>query len=42
MTTQTKSRILSTAGLTRIGILAAAGVALSMLEFPIFAGAPFY
>ncbi len=42
MTAQTKSRILSTAGLTRIAILAAAGVALSMLEFPVFAGAPFY
>ena len=42
MTTQTKSGILSTAGLTRIAILAAVGVALSMLEFPIFAGAPFY
>ena len=42
MTTQTKPRILSTAGLTRIAILAAVGVALSMIEFPIFAGAPFY
>ena len=42
MTTGTKSKLLSTAGMTRIAILAAVGVALSMIEFPIFAGAPFY
>jgi len=42
MTAGTKSRTLTTAGLTRIGILAAAGVALSMLEIVILPGAPFY
>ena len=42
MTTQAKSRTLSTAGLTRIGILAAVGVALSMIEIVILPGAPFY
>ena len=38
----TRSQTLSTAGLTRIGILAAAGVALSMIEIVILPGAPFY
>ena len=33
---------MTTGKVTRIGILAAAGVALSLLEFPILAGAPFY
>ena len=42
MTTRAKSNILSTGSLTRIGILAAAGVALSMLEIVILPGAPFY
>ena len=42
MTTRTKTDIFSTGSLTRIGILAAAGVALSMLEIVILPGAPFY
>ena len=37
-----KKSILSTPYLTRIAILAALGAALSMIEFPIFPGAPFY
>ena len=42
MTTRAKTNIFSTGSLTRIGILAAAGVALSMLEIVILPGAPFY
>ena len=42
MTSQAQSRTLSTAGLTRIGILAAVGIALSMIEIVILPGAPFY
>ena len=42
MTTRTKSKLLTTGTLTRIGILAAAGVALSMIEIVILPGAPFY
>jgi hypothetical protein len=42
MTAQTQSKTFSTAKLTRIGILAAVGVALSMVEFVILPGAPFY
>ena len=42
MTAQVKSKTLSTAGLTRIGILAAVGIALSMIEIVILPGAPFY
>ncbi len=40
MTTQTKH--LSIGKMTRIAILAAAGVVLSLFDFPIFPGAPFY
>ncbi len=42
MTTKAKTKLLTTGTLTRIGILAAAGVALSMLEIVILPGAPFY
>ena len=42
MTTQTKCKTLSTAYLTRIGILAAVGIALSMIEIVVLPGAPFY
>lgn len=42
MTTQAKTKTLSTARLTRIGILAAVGVALSMIEIVILPGAQFY
>ena len=42
MTASSKSKVFSTAGLTRIGVLAAVGVALSMIEIVILPGAPFY
>ena len=42
MTAQVKTKTLSTMGLTRIGILAAVGIALSMIEIVILPGAPFY
>ena len=42
MTTQAKCKTLSTAYLTRIGILAAVGIALSMIEIVVLPGAPFY
>ena len=38
----TKTSTFSTGKLTRIGILAAAGVVLSLLEISILPGAPFY
>ena len=42
MTARAKSNLFSTGSLTRIGILAAVGVALSMIEIVILPGAPFY
>ena len=42
MSTQVSSQRFSVGMLTRIAVLAAAGVGLSLLDFPIFAGAPFY
>ncbi len=43
MTARAKNNtLLSTGTMTRIGILAAAGVALSMIEIVILPGAPFY
>lgn len=42
MTVSNKTKTLSTAGLTRIGVLAAAGAVLSMIEIVILPGAPFY
>ena len=42
MAAKDKSKTITTAKLTRIGILAALGVALSMVEIVILPGAPFY
>ena len=42
MTNKTSATRFSAGVITRIGILAAAGVALSMVEFSILPGAPFY
>lgn len=42
MTTHSKAKLFSTGTMTRIGILAAAGVVLSLVEIVIFPGAPFY
>ena len=42
MTNQNRRNYLSTGKVTRIGILAAVGIALSMVEIVILPGAPFY
>ena len=42
MTTGTKTKLFSTGVLTRVGILAGAGAALSMIEIIVLPGAPFY